>query len=407
MSSAITNRPLRIVYVCPRYAAAAAGGAEALIQSWAERMKERGHHSEVLTTCARDHSTWKNELPPGEEMINGIPVHRFEITSRNREKQDFYGGRIIHGEPLTRGQEEEWIDAVAWSEPLRGFIEQNRTRFDCFIFAPYLFGVTYRGMPAAPGRSILVPCLHDEPYAYLKIFRDLFSSAAGIFFNSEPERRLADRIFSLPRERCRVVGMGIEPPAKKPQPDRFREKYGIDSPYLLYAGRREGGKNTPLLIEYFRLFKRHRGTDLRLCLLGTGEVALRGDDRRWILDAGYVSGEDKRDAYAGAFAFCQPSTNESFSIVLLESWLEGKPALVNDFCPVTRDHCLRSGGGLYFRDYFEFEECLLYLLDYPAQARRMGENGRRYVEYNYAWGQILDKLEEGLKACFNRRSEEH
>ncbi len=331
MNSADTNRSLRIAFVCPRYAAAAAGGAEALIQSWAERMRGRGHRCEVLTTCARDHSTWENELPTGEETINGVPVRRFPITSRDREKQDFYGGKIIHGEPLTRDQEEEWIDAVARSEPLCHFIEENRDTFDCFVFAPYLFGVTYRGMQAAAGKSILVPCLHDEPYAYLKIFRDLFGSAAGIFFNSEPERALADRIFSLPRGRCRVVGMGIEKPAVPPQPDRFREKFGIDFPFLLYAGRREGGKNTPLLIEYFRLFKRHRGTDLRLCLLGTGEVLLKGEDRRWILDAGYVSEEDKRDAYAASSAFCQPSTNESFSIVLLESWLAGKPALVSAF----------------------------------------------------------------------------
>ena len=395
----------RIAYVCPRYAAGAAGGAEILIQSWAERMRERGHHSEVLTTCARDHTTWKNELPPGAETVSGITVRRFEITSHDREKQDFYGEKIIHGQPLTRDQEEEWIDAVARSDALCGFIEERRDAFDCFIFAPYLFGITYRGSRIAPERSILVPCLHDEPYAYLKIFQDLFSRAGGIFFNSRPEQELAERIFSLAGERCRVVGMGIELPEKL-QPENFKNKFSIDFPFLLYAGRREGGKNTPLLIEYFRLFKRHQGRDLKLCLLGTGKIPLKNEDRRWIRDLGFLSEEDKWNGYAASEIFCQPSTNESFSIVLLESWLAGKPALVNAFCPVTVDHCRRSQGGLYFRDYYEFEECLLFLLDHPDRGALLGENGRRYVEYNYSWNRILDELEDGLEACLQKESQE-
>ncbi len=231
----------KIAYVCPRYAAGAAGGAENLIQSWAERMRDRGHRSEVLTTCARDHTTWKNELPPGEVTVNGIKVRRFEITSHDREKQDFFGEKIIHGQPLTRAQEEEWIDAVARSESLCDFIDQHRDEFDLFIFAPYLFGITYRGMKIAPERSILVPCLHDEPYAYLKIFQDLFSQAGGVFFNSASEQALAHRIFAIDRERSCRVGMGIELPGQL-RPESFREKFAIDSPYLLYAGRREGGR---------------------------------------------------------------------------------------------------------------------------------------------------------------------
>jgi len=189
--------------------------------------------------------------------------------------------------------------------------------------------------------------------------------------------------------------MGIELPGQL-RPESFREKFAIDSPYLLYAGRREGGKNTGLLIEYFRLFKQHQGTDLKLLLMGTGDVSLDQEARRWTRDLGYLPVEEKWNCYAASEIFCQPSTNESFSIVLLESWRAGKPALVNAFCPVTRDHCLRSQGGLYFRDYYEFEECLLYFLDHPDRTNLMGENGRRYVEKNFTWEEVLDRLEEGI-----------
>ncbi len=398
MTATTTSPHWNIAYICPRYAAGAAGGAETLIKNWAEQLQARGHSSEVLTTCARDNTTWKNELPPGEEIINGVTVRRFEVTYHNQEKQDYFGEKISHGQPLSISQEEEWIDSVVRSDTLVHFIEEHHSDYDCLIFAPYLFGITYRGMKIAPKRSILVPCLHDEPYARLKIFRNVFNQAAGIFFNSEAEQALADRIFAPGKATIRLVGMGIEPPDNL-DPETFRKKFKEKSPFILYAGRREGGKNTQLLIEYFRIFKHHHRTDLKLLLIGSGEVDLRKEDKNRIRDLGYLSSEDKWNAYAASDIFCQPSNNESLSIVLLESWLTETPALVSALCPVTRDHCLRSQGGLFFRNYYEFEECILFLLKHPDQAKLMGENGRQYVKDNYTWDRVLDSLEEGVKKC--------
>jgi glycosyltransferase involved in cell wall biosynthesis len=192
------------------------------------------------------------------------------------------------------------------------------------------------------------------------------------------------------------VGMGVQPPAGI-KPDRFKKNFCLRRPFLFYAGRREGGKNTPLLVEYFRLFHDLHSPELDLVLAGSGPVDIAPKARRFIRDVGYLEEEQKWDAYGSAYAFCQPSTNESFSIVLLESWLTGKAALVNAFCPVTREHCRLSGGGLYFRDYLEFEECLLYLLKNPREAGMMGSAGKDYVLKNYGWDRILSRLEEALR----------
>ncbi|MCX6349126.1 MAG: hypothetical protein NTV79_06465 [Candidatus Aureabacteria bacterium] len=89
--------PLRIAYVCPRYTPRSAGGAEVLIQSWAERMARRGHYSEVFTTCARDHITWKNDYPPGVEVVNGIKVRRFLVDRHDRRLQLALQDKIIAG----------------------------------------------------------------------------------------------------------------------------------------------------------------------------------------------------------------------------------------------------------------------------------------------------------------------
>jgi len=394
---------LRIAYVSPRYTPKSAGGAEVLIQSWAERMAGRGNYSEVLTTCARDHIAWKNDYPPGAETVNGVTVRRFPIDRRDQPLQLALQDRITAGKELTRGEEEAWINAGAQSDALCRHIHDHADEFDAFVFAPYLFGVTYNGLKLVPEKAVLVPCLHDEPYAYLKIIRDLFLSAAAVFFNTPAEMALARRIMPLDEGKARVVGMGIEGPSAL-APEEFRKKHGIDFPYLLYAGRREGGKSTPLLIEYFRHFRRYQPRDLGLIMMGTGETGVRREEKARIRDLGYLPETDKWNGYAASLAFCQPSVNESFSIVLLESWLAGRPGLVNAFCPVTVDHCRKSNGGLFFRDYYEFEECLLYLLDHPAAADRMGANGREYVRKYFSWETVLNRLEEGLSLLTTREN---
>ena len=392
------DKKFKIAYVCPRYIPGTAGGAEVLIRQWAERMLGRGNLSEVLTTCARDHISWDNEYPPGVEVIDGVTVHRFPVNSRDAEQHAFYDRRITDAEEMSREEEIEWMKSGVNSDALCAYISDHRDEYDCFIFTPYLFGITYFGLNLVPDKSILVPCLHDEPVAYLKTTRDLFRKARGIFFNSNPEKELAGRITDLEGKMTKVVGLGVEAPSS-PSGEAFRNKFEISSPYILYAGRREILKNTRLLIEYFRAFKNHQGTDLKLLFIGTGEIDLNKQDRDNIIDLGYLSEEDKWNAYAGALAFCQPSTNESFSIVLLEAFLAGTPGLVNAFCPVTLEHCLKSAGGFYFQDYFEFEESLLYLMDNPETAAAMGANGRRYVRDYFSWKDVLDRLEDGIADC--------
>jgi glycosyltransferase involved in cell wall biosynthesis len=395
---------LRLALVSPRYAAGAAGGAEVLIQQWAEKLAERGHEIEVLTTCAKNHFTWENHFPPGPGRVGGVRVTRFPVNHRDTVTHQQVQDRIAQAKALTLDEEEAWLDNGVTSDGLIHYLKENSSRFDTVIFAPYLFGLTYRGVAAVSEKAVLVPCLHNEPFAYLKTTEKLFSAARAVFFNTPGERDLAHSLFAIPREKSRVVGMGVEPP-EEINPRRFTRKYGIRRPFIFYAGRREEGKNTPLLIEYFRLLQsiHDPAPQLDLVLAGSGPITVPGRASRFIIDAGFLEEQQKWNAYGAAWAFCQPSVNESFSIVLLEAWLAGKPALVNERCPVTLSHCRLSGGGLWFRDYYEFEECVLYLLENPELASAMGEAGREYVRKNYSWKAIIGKLETNLGEIRDRR----
>ena len=57
-----------------------------------------------------------------------------------------------------------------------------------------------------------------------------------------------------------------------------------------------------------------------------------------------------------------------------------------------RWQCSRSGAGLWFRDYAEFEEELILLLDNEEVKARMGEQGRKFVQREYAWSAVEQRL---------------
>jgi glycosyltransferase involved in cell wall biosynthesis len=121
-----------------------------------------------------------------------------------------------------------------------------------------------------------------------------------------------------------------------------------------------------------------------------------------VYDLGFVPEQDKQDAYAAATVFSQPSVNESFSIVLMEAWIQGTPAIVNARCDVTREHCEQAQGGLYFRGYQEFEAVLDLLLSNAALRKRLGKQGRCYVERNFTWDQVMARF---LNAVYGTNSE--
>ena len=67
----------------------------------------------------------------------------------------------------------------------------------------------------------------------------------------------------------------------------------------------------------------------------------------------------------------------------MESWLCGRPVLVNGKCDVLTGQCKRSNGGLWYENYDEFEVCLDFILANENISRKMAEKGKQYTNDNY------------------------
>lgn len=384
-------RAQRIAFVAPRFAEhGTVGGAETLLKALAERAATAGREVEFLTTCATNHFTWKNVVPPGTRTFGPLKVTFFPVND-DRDVTKFLEvqSAIDRRRPLSRADEEAWITHSVNSRALIDHLTTHQDRYDAIVAGPYLFGVTYFTSLVAPEKTFLVPCLHDESFAYLSIMRDMFRSVAGFLFNTEPEKALAIRLYDTGRDGA-VVGLGMDDFTVDPR--AFARKHGITQPYVIYSGRREAMKGTPLLTDYLNVFRERTGRDVRIVFTGSGPIDAPESLRDAMLDVGFVSEQEKHEAMAGAVCFIHPSVNESLGIVLLEAWLAGTPALVHAKSEVLRDQCLRSGGGLWFRYYPEFEECLLRLLDDADLRRRLGASGGDYVRRHYSWPAVEARM---------------
>lgn len=386
---------MRVGFVVPRYGADIVGGAETLVRGLARHLAGAGTAVEVLATCARDHLTWKNVLRAGVQAEDGVTVRRFPVRPRDARRFGQLHDRILRGHRLRVDEQLRWAEESVSSPELYAHLLRHRTAYDLVCFAPYLFGTTLWGVNLVPERAVLIPCLHDEPFAYLDMVRMTFEAARGFIFNAQPEADLARKLYGVEDRPGGVVGMGFEPPPPA-DPAAFRRRHRLEGPLVLYLGRKEAGKNVPLLLEYVTRYRETGGREVTLVLAGDGPVAPK-PGAPGIRDLGYLDVAEKAEAYAAATVVCQPSVNESFSIVLMESWLAGTPVLVHARCAVTTHHVLAAGGGLAFGDFYEFAEGLTRLLDDEALRARLGASGRAYVRREYAWPAVARRLRATLE----------
>ena len=385
---------MKIAFVAPFFGENASGGAEFAARSVALHLADGGIEVDILTTCLQDlpHGLTNNIHHAGISHDGELTIKRFRAETPDMSQFGELNSFIIDGGKLTQQEELQFMSRHVNSIDLMRYIADHEAEYDYFCFIPYLFGTTCFGVQIAPHKSIMIPCLHDEGYARLEIVKQAVSSAKRIVFNAKAEQRFARKAYGIDDSKGIYIGLGVETDIEY-DAERFRSKFGIKEPFVLYAGRRDTTKNVHTLITNFERYKCDNPGPLKLVLIGPAELpaANPSDD---IVDLGFVTEQEKHDAYAAAELFCQPSLNESFSYVIMEAWLCGTPCLVHEKCEVTRDHAVSSGGGLYFNTPADFCRSLELMLKDSDLKQRMAAAGREYVLDNFAWKHIVTKFKE-------------
>lgn len=409
---------MRIAFIVQRYGAEILGGSEYHCRLIAERLATR-HDVEVLTTCARDYITWKNEYPEGTDRIKGVTVRRFaNAHQRDIDAFNQFSDWIFHN-PHSREDELKWLEMQGpWSPGLQDYLRKNHKSYDALIFFTYLYAPTVLGLEIDPPRSILVPTAHDEPAIHLDIYKDMFRRPSAIAYNTEVEKNFLKTTFLIRTITDETVGCGVDL-MQGEQPDgeatapregdeevdvlaqlkargiSFRRRHRLHGDFLLYGGRIDAGKGCEELLEYFTSYK-EQGGDALLVLMGVKLMQL--PEVPWVKFAGLLSERERLQALEAATIVVVPSPFESLSLLALEAMAVGTPVLCNGRSEVLVEHCIKSNAGLYYNDRDEFIEAAKLMLADERLRRAMGRNGKEYVKRNYRWDIIMSKYDRLISA---------
>jgi len=387
---------VKVAFVTPRYGPEVMGGAESAARQLAEHLSAAcGWPVEVFTTCALDHITWDDALAAGDSVLNGVTVHRFASAS-GRVPEFYELDARLRTAPAaaTLEQARRWLELNGPVTP--DLVDAVRASdADVIAFYPYLYYPTVMGMEAATAPRVLHPAAHDEPALYLAVFKATFSGADAICYHTAAERRLLQRVHRVGQIPQIVLGLGVSEVVEGGRPGA--EIAGIgDRPYIVSVGRVDDHKGSTMLAAFFRTYKqRHPGP---LALVLVGPVATTIPPHPDVVVTGTVDEADKWDLVRDAAVSVSPSALESFSLVVLEAWERSVPVMVNATCDPTREHCERSGGGLWFGSYRQFEVVLERLCADAELRAVLGRRGHAYVQRFYQWPRLIDRYARFLTA---------
>lgn len=398
------NKKKKIAFVVGRYGAEVAGGAELHARLLAEHLVPYFDVS-VITTKAVDYTTWEDHYTAETEEMKGVHIRRFSVDAPrdvgifNKVSTAIFDKRT----PNTLQQEEEWMKIQGpYSTPLFTFLKKHEDDYDAIIFVGYLYALTYFGVQQLKRKPFLIPTAHEEPPIHLGLFQKLFKHIGGLMVSTPEELQLIRGIFHNEQVPAVVVAVGLE----TVQPfelsaEELCSRFKLQHPYMLYMGRIEAGKGVHELFDFFQRYKHETQRSVDLVLVGKAIMDIpKYPDVKFL---GFVSPEEKYALIQHAQFVVNPSFYESLSLIVLESWQMQRPVLVNGRSDVLQAQASRAQAGLYYTNFEEFMHMSNWLFDHTDEGKLMGENGKTYVEANYAWNVVEQKFVAFLEKMMKKR----
>ena len=384
----------KILFVVQRYGLEVNGGAELHCRQLAERLKDE-YDISVLTTCAIDYVTWKNEYKEGIECINGVKVIRKKVDFERNQKKFNKISAKLNNEKDNINLGMEWQKAQGpHSSELIKYLKDHKDDYDVIIFLTYLYYTTYFGLQVAPKKSILIPTAHDEPPIYYSIFNETFNLPKVILYSTTTERDFVNKRFKNNYIEDDIVGLGVDINENAQDID-LEKTFGIKDDFIIYVGRIDESKGCKEMFEYFLEYKKTYNSNLKLVL--AGKSAMEIPKNKNIVILGFVSEDEKVNLIRKSKLLILPSKFESLSLSTLEAMYLEVPVLLNGKCKVLKQHAILSNGGLYYENKWEFVEVLNFMAIHPEKMKKMGKNGIKYVNKNYKWDIVIKKLEKAIE----------
>ncbi len=380
----------KLLFIIQRYGKEVNGGAEDYVRQYANHLLPY-YDIDVYTSTAKNYDTWKKYYHSGKTNLDGVNVYYFNSPKRKVIRQSISMSLLEKNNNRQNGF--KFLKRQGpYIKQINRKIKKNYDKYQAILCFCYLYYPTYASIILAKEKGILIPFLHEEPYAHYQIMQDEFKYAKRIIYQTEEEKQTAISIFkeNATNKDNIILGIGIEEERKTS--DQILKKYHLENQkYLIYIGRIDASKGVKDLIDNFLYYKRiNKDKEYKLVLVGGLYLDIPTNED--IIATGFINEDEKYTLLKHADILINPSKYESLSIVILEAFAYQKPVLVNEESAVLKGQVERSNAGLYYQGRNEFVKMLQFLITNHDIRNQMGKNGLDFVNRNYRWDIVIKKL---------------
>ena len=369
---------MRIVHVWHHYWPVV-GGLENVVKALAEGMVGLGHEVHVVT------STYGAEDRPREEIVNGVYIHRVKAVRLGYPDLTYpldYPASVLRNADVVHGHSQNSLFTVKVIEKAKKLGVKTVMHF------------------------MAVDAFNDHPNPLIRIVAPYYGKwmLEGAIEASDVKLVRSRRDEEILKKRYGIdtiyVPDGVsEELLKKPiMANKFRTKYGINEPFVVYVGRLHKLKGVDVLIKAMSIIVRDV-PELKAVIIGPGDqgpfrdLARRLGIDRNVVFLGFVDEDTKIGALDASIALVLPSTCnyvEVYPMVITEAWARGKPVIASGVggIPFRVKHMV-NGILVPPRDPKALAISMLKLLEDKNLARKLGYKGRKEVK---TWEEITTML---------------
>ena len=397
---------MKICHVAVIYLPGNLPGCSKYAQDISTGFIERGHSITILTSRAVTGRGWVDPLfgqysSKQEETINGVRVKRlkarWQITLSMHLLRKAANGFL----PRSMGNILSLFSAGPYLSSLdKEFREEGYEIIHVIAFPFGLVRLVWKACKSLGIPYVCTPLIHfEDPRHENPLLWKALQDAAAVIACSNYERAgMITR--GISPSKIHLVPMGINLDEwQGVDGKRFRERHRLEGKkMILFAGTKAYDKGALHLLQAVE--------DLSPKVKDLAFVSIGLPTREWkrkkgtvhhgnLLDLGYVSNEEKKEAFEACDLFAMPSRYDSFGIAYLEAWGCGKPVIgakVGAIPEIIEDG--KDGLLVEFGNVDQLAASIRYLLDHPVLCREMGERGKEKVARELNWRKNLPLIEQ-------------
>jgi glycogen synthase len=398
---------MRVLHLVQQYWPFRVGSAR-YFQCISEYLAAQGHEVTVYTTDALEFEYFRDphkaHASSLHEQHQAVKIQRFKVKHFRRHTKQLEILRSVLPFPCAKHLFSiPYVPSLMFRSLRRHTIDivhAGLVPYGIMLYSAYLIAKK-SGVPL-----VITPFLHIGEPSDRRIIQThsdkhqvaIIKKADIVIAQTRLERDVLTSL-GIDEKKIQIIGQGVNLESYcAGNTQRFRKKYAINSPIVMFLGTRAYDKGTIHLIQAMELLWR-KGSEATLVLAGSSSnqdfISFFENQPNFVRNRcrilNDISDQDKIDLYEACDLFAMPSRNDSFGVAFLEAWAYRKPiigAFAGGVPEVISDGV--DGFLVPFGNIYMLGEYISSLLLNKSQAQEMGNRGLKKVASRY---RLNDQME--------------